>query len=131
MNHSRAAKDDSAGDVDEVGRGNKIAKSVEERRHGFAREDVAGEEDAWKNGQKRELHGFPLRIGLAGDEDAKDETHESQNERELEETDAQVGEQLAEKQTHWPDGSDEKLFERATLLLADDGKRGEKSGHVE
>src|SRR5258707_11882992 len=122
MNHSRAAKDDSAGDVDEVGGGNKIAKSVEERRHGFAREDVAGEEDAWKNSQKRELHGFPLRIGLAGDEDAKrerdekvgqrekgqkeyvamdgdakDETHESQNERELEETDAQVGEQLAEK----------------------------------
>src|SRR5436190_12536656 len=156
MNHSRAAKNDAARNVDVVGCGNEVTESMEDPRHGLTREDVAGKKDAGKNGQKRKLHGLCLRIGLAGNENAKrkrdkkirqreqgqkkyvamdghteDEAHESQDERELEESDAQVGKQFAEQQAHRPDGGDEELFERAAFLFADDGKRGEKRGDVE
>src|ERR1700674_2784302 len=55
-----AAEDDAAGDVDEIGGGDEIAEDEEEFGHGFAREDVAGEKDAGKDGEKGELHGFCL-----------------------------------------------------------------------
>lgn len=112
-----ATKDDAAGDVDEVGGGDEVADGVEEGGHGLAGENVAGEKDAGKNGQKSELHGFRLGICFAGDENserecgeeigqrknreqqdapvnghAEDEAHEEKNETELEEADAEVGE---------------------------------------
>src|SRR5215469_4613379 len=76
MNQSGAAKDDAASDVDEIGGGNEIAENEEEFRHGFARENIAGEKDAGKNREEGELHGFGLGIGFAGDEDAQRERHE-------------------------------------------------------
>src|SRR3981189_1320955 len=58
------------GVVVEIAGGNEVADDVEESRHGLARENVAGEKDAGKKGQKGELDGFGLRLGFAGDENA-------------------------------------------------------------
>src|SRR2546427_8666623 len=126
------------------------------RGHGLTGEDVPRKEDARKEGEKGELNGFGLRVGLAGNENAdgqrdekigkrkerkkqhvsvnrhlKDEAHEAENHAELEKTDSEVGEELAEEQAHRTDGSDEKLFESAALLLAHDGEGGEKGRDVQ
>ena len=61
-----AAKNDAAGDVDEVRGRNKKAQSIEKLGHGFAREDVSREKDAGENGQKRQLHGVRLGSSFAG-----------------------------------------------------------------
>src|SRR5467141_1652814 len=112
MREAGAAQDDAAGDVDVIAGGNEIADDVENGGHGFSRKDVAGEEDAGKEGEKGELNGFGLRVGLAGNENAdgqldekigkrkerkkqhvsvnrhlKDEAHEAENHAELEKTD--------------------------------------------
>src|SRR5450432_4818258 len=48
--NSGAAEDDAAGDVDEIAGGDEIAEDAEEYGHGFAREDVAGKENAGQDG---------------------------------------------------------------------------------
>ena len=156
MDPSRAAKDDAAGDVDEIGGWHEVAEGEEEFRHGFTREDVAGEKDTGKDSKERELHGLSLGGGLAGDENAErerdedvgkrkkseqedaamngnaeEETHGSEDHAEFEETDKKVRKKLAEEQAHRADWCDEELFERATLFFANDGKGGKESGDVE
>src|SRR5271165_2100691 len=66
-----AAEDDAPRDVDEIGGRHEITEDEKELGHGFAREDIARKKDTWKNGEKGELHGLCLRIGFAGDQDAK------------------------------------------------------------
>src|ERR1700730_1666598 len=61
-----AAKNDSAGDVDEITGGNEIADDPKKDGHGLAGENVAGKENAGQDGDKRELHGFALGAGPAG-----------------------------------------------------------------
>ena len=70
MSKASAAQDDAAGDVDVIAGGNEVADDVKNSGHGFTRKDVAGEEDAGKEGEKGELNGFGLRVGLAGNENA-------------------------------------------------------------
>src|SRR2546429_4755889 len=150
-----ATQDDPAGDVDVIAGGNEIADDVEDRGHGLARKDVAGEKDAGEKGEEGELDGFGLRVGFAGDENAdgkrnekigerkerknqyvavdgnlKDEAHEGENQAELGKTDGEIGKELAEKKTHGADRRDEQLFERAALFFANDGESREKSGDV-
>src|SRR6266852_5557770 len=143
-------------DVDEISSGNDVADGLEEGRHGFARENITGEENAGENGQKSELHRFRLGIRLAGDEDPKrergeqigqreqreqehaamngheeKETHKEKNETELEEANAEVGEQFTEEKAEGTDRSDEELLEGTALFFADDGEGGKKRGDVE
>src|SRR5467141_384670 len=119
----RAAENDAARDVDEIGGGDHVTDGLEDGRHGFSRENIAGEENTWQNRQKRELHGFRLRVRFAEDDDAQresseeigqreqgeqkhtamdwhaeEEAHKSKNQAKLEEPDAQVGKQFAEKE---------------------------------
>src|SRR5215469_12547392 len=71
-----AAEDDTARDVNEIGCGNEVTEDEEKSGHGLAREDVTREKDAGEDGEEGKLHGFGLRVGLAGDEDAKREREE-------------------------------------------------------
>ena len=66
MSNASAAEDHAASDVDEVARRDEVADDVEDFGHGFARENVAGEEDAGQDGQKGQLHGFRLGVGPTG-----------------------------------------------------------------
>ena len=152
----RTAEDDAAGDVDVVGRGNEIAEDVEEFGHGLAGENITGEENAGKDGEKSELHRMGLRRGLAGNENPKGEgdeevrkreegqeqdaamdgheekeTHGEKQHAEFEETDGQIGKELAKKESHWTYGGDEELFQRAAFFFANDGECGEEGSDVE
>src|SRR5580693_5271157 len=156
MSDSCTAEDHAAGDVDEVSGGDEIAEGIKERGHRFAGEDVSGEKYAREDGQKSQLHGLRVGVGLAGDEDAErerdeqigkrknrekddtamyghleDETHERQNEAELEETDAEIRKKLAQEQAHRTNRRDEKLLQGASLFFADDGEGGEERSDVE
>src|SRR5215472_7144111 len=71
MNQARAAQDDAARDVDEIGRGNEIAEGIKHRRYRLAGKDIAREKDAGKNGKKRQLHGFRLRRSFARNQDSQ------------------------------------------------------------
>src|SRR3989441_9300711 len=127
-----AAENDASSDVDEISSGNDVADGFEEGRHGLAWEYITGEENTWQNRQKCELHGFHLRVRLAGDQDAQrergeeigqgeqgeqkhaavdwhaeEEAHKSKNQAKLEEPDAQVGKQFAEKEAVGTHRSDE------------------------
>src|ERR1700740_3539423 len=62
---------------------------------------------------------------------AKKKAHKCEEQTELEEPDAKVGEQFAQKKSKRTDRSDEELLEGATLLLADDREGREESGDVE
>ena len=68
--------------VDEISGGNDVADGFEEGRHGFARENITGEENTGQNRQKSELHRFRLGIRLAGDEDPQRERGEQIGQRE-------------------------------------------------
>ena len=57
MRKAGATQDDPAGDVDVIAGGNEIADDVEDRGHGLARKDVAGEKDAGEKGEEGELDG--------------------------------------------------------------------------
>src|SRR5450432_320529 len=81
MLDSGAAEDDAASDVDEIAGGDEIAEDAEEQRHGFAREDVTGKENAGQDGDERKLHGFALGACFAGDENAERQRHEDVGER--------------------------------------------------
>src|SRR6267154_3647039 len=81
MRKAGATQDDAAGDVDVIAGGNEIADDVENSGHGFAREDVAGEEDTGEKGEKGKLDGFGLRVGFAGDENADGKRNEKIGER--------------------------------------------------
>src|SRR5258708_40025368 len=70
MRKSGAAQDDAARDVDVIAGGNKVAEDEEEFRHGFARENVAGKENAGEESEEGKLNGLRLRIGFTGDQDA-------------------------------------------------------------
>src|SRR5579859_1057454 len=153
---SRTAENDAARDVNEICGRNQVADRVEQGGNGFAREDVAGEKHARKNGEKSELHGFGLRIRLAGDENTERESgeqirqrqsgeqhnvavngneehkaHEKEDEAKFEKADAEIGQQFSEKKAERFHGRDKELFECAALFFADDGKGGEKGGDVE
>src|SRR6267142_2812895 len=71
MGNSRAAQNYSAGDIDEIASGNEIAQPVEKLGHGLQRENVSGKKDAGQNGQERQLHGFGLGVGFAGNQNAQ------------------------------------------------------------
>ena len=156
VNPGGAAENDAAGDVDEVSGGDKVADDVEELRHGFAGENVAGEKDAGEDSEKSELHGMSLRRSFAGDENAEgerdekirkgeerekknaamdrdreEEAHGSDNHAQLEETDAEIREKLAEKQAHGANGSDKELLESASFFFADNGEGGKEGGDIE
>src|SRR5208283_2113925 len=62
---------------------------------------------------------------------AKKEAHREQQHAELKETYHQIREQLPEQQAHWANWSDEELLQRAVFFFPHDGKRGEKSRHVQ
>src|SRR5882762_10513941 len=70
MREASAAQDDAARDVDVITGGNKVAEDEEEFRHGFARENVAGKENAREESEEGKLNGFRLGIGFTGDQDA-------------------------------------------------------------
>ena len=74
MDDAGAAQNHAAGDVDEIAGRNEIAERVEKLGHGLARENISGKKDARQDGEKRELHGFGLGIGFAGNENAEGET---------------------------------------------------------
>src|SRR6266481_5562911 len=156
MSKSGAAQDDAPGDVDVIAGGNEITDDVEDGWHGLARKDVTRKEDAGEKSKEGKLDGFGLGVGFARNEDAdgkrnekirkrkecenqyaavdgnlKDEAHEGENQAELGETDREIGKQLAEEQSHGADRSNEKLFEGAALLLADDGEGRQERGDVE
>src|SRR5262249_2907597 len=76
MMQAGPAQNDAAGDVDEIGGGHKVADDVENPGHGFARENIAGEEDAGQDGEESELHGFLMGVGFAGDQDDYRERNE-------------------------------------------------------
>src|SRR6267142_1466000 len=82
MREASAAQDDAACDVDVIAGGNEVAEDEEEFRHGFAREDVAGKENAWEESKEGELNGFRLRISLAGHENADGKRDEKVRKRE-------------------------------------------------
>src|SRR6266571_699305 len=156
MSESGAAEDYAAGDVDVIAGGNEITDDVKDRRHSLARKDVTRKEDAGEKSEKGKLNGFGLRVGFAGNQNAdgkrnekirkrkecenqhaavdgnlKDEAHEGEDQAEFRKTDCEIRKQLAEEQSHGADGSDEKLFEGAALLLADNGEGGQERGDVE
>src|SRR5258708_4455695 len=120
MHPACAAENNATGNVDEISGGHKVAEDIKEFGHGLPRENIAREENTGKNGEESELHGFGLRIGFAGNQDAerqrnedvrqgkqcqknnaavdghaKDEAHEGENHAQLEKADHQVGKQLA------------------------------------
>ena len=66
MLNSGAAQNNSAGDVDEIAGGDEIAYDAKKDGHGFAREDIAGKENAGQDGNEGQLHGFALRAGFTG-----------------------------------------------------------------
>src|SRR6266852_2081999 len=59
------------------------------------------------------------------------ETHKEKNEAELEEANAEVGEQFTEEKAEGTDRRDEELLEGTAFFLADDGEGGKKRGDVE
>src|SRR5258708_1901532 len=61
----------------------------------------------------------------------KNKAHEGENQTQFGKTDGEIGKELAEKKPHGADRRDEKLFERAAFLLADDGESGEECGDVQ
>ena len=80
-----AAKDDAARDIDEIRGRDEIADRFEEGWHGFARENITGEENTGQNWQESELHGFRLGVGFAGNEDPQRERGEEIGQREYRE----------------------------------------------
>src|ERR1700751_5052174 len=66
MHPACTAKNNAAGDVDEISGGHEVAENIKELGHGFAGEYVAREKDTGKNRQESKLHGFGLGIGFAG-----------------------------------------------------------------
>src|SRR6266850_585238 len=123
MREASAAQYDAACDVDVITGGNKVAEDEEEFRHGFARENVAGKENAGEESEEGKLNGFRLRIGFTGDQDAdgqrdekvwqgeeseqediavdgdlKDEAHEGDDRAEFGKADGQVRQQFSKQQ---------------------------------
>src|SRR5882762_7335410 len=82
MREASAAQDDAARDVDVIAGGNKVAEDEEEFRHGFARENVAGKENAGEESEEGKLNGFRLRIGFTGHENADGKRDEKVRKRE-------------------------------------------------
>jgi len=63
-----------------------------------ARENVAGEKDAGKKGQKGELDGFGLRLGFAGDQNSNGKGNEEiGNGKESQKKDAAVNGDLKDE----------------------------------
>src|SRR5690348_3287098 len=116
MRETCAAQNDAASDVDVIACRNEIAEDVKEFRHCLARKDVTGKKNAGEKREERELYGFGLGIGLAGNEDAygkrdkevgqgekskqqyvsvdrnlEHKAHEGDNGTELRESDKQIG----------------------------------------
>src|SRR5712691_4547886 len=76
MRKAGAAENDAPGDVDVIAGRNQIADEVKNGGHGFARKDVAGEENAGEKGKEGELDRLGLGIGLTGNENADGERDE-------------------------------------------------------
>src|SRR4029077_16006727 len=156
MDNRGAAQDHPAGNIDKISRRNQIAQREEKLGHGFQRENVTGEKDTWQNRQKRQLHGFRLRVGLAGNQNsqrqrnknvrqrqdgqqdyvavnrhAKCEAHERQNHAQFKKSDAQIWQQFAQQQSHRPNRRDEQLFQRPTLFFPHDRKCRQERGHIQ
>src|SRR2546423_1972139 len=77
----RSTQNNAARDVDVIARRNEIADDVEDRWHGFAREDIAGEKYARQKSEESELDRFRLRVGFAGHEDADRKGHKQIRQR--------------------------------------------------
>ena len=90
------AEDDAARDVNEIRGGYKVADGVQDGRYSFPRENVAGEKNARQDGEKGELHGFGLGVGLAGDQDAERERNEKIGQRKNGEDDDVAAEERRE-----------------------------------
>src|ERR1700682_356885 len=150
------AKNDTARDVNEIGRGDEIAKTAKDEGHGLAGKDVPREENAREDSKKGQLHSFSLRARFAGDEDAEregdedvrqgkkrqqqnaavdgnaeNEAHGGDDQAKLEESDSEIRKEFAKKQTKGTHGRDEKLLQRAALFFSDDCESRQKGGDIE
>src|SRR6202022_2676177 len=146
MLNSRAAQDDPAGDVDEIAGGNQVTDGAEKPRHGFSRENIAGEKNAGQNGKKCQLHGFALCPSFAGYKDAqgkrnkyighgkkcqqkdtamnrnaKNKPHGSKDQAKFKKSNCKIRKNFSQKQAEGADRCNKKLFERAFFLFANDG----------
>src|SRR5271154_115136 len=115
MLKSGSSKDDAAGYVNEIARGNEVAKDAKDQRHRFAGKNIPGKENARENGEKSHLHCFSLRVCFAGNQNPQRKGDKQIRQREKREQQYAAMNRNTEGEAH---GSyDEAQFKKADRVV--------------